>query len=283
MPTRIEDIYYRVDWRAGFGLLPGAHPGTLTGSGGDFTRHVPLYEEPEPRRLDVRASLSDPWRRFLVRSTRQKATVPVYVLADLSASMGYQGYYRKLDALADLTASLAWSAQRAGDPFGFIGCNQSVHRQTLLPLTRAARTGIEIAKQLRAIDVGSAGGPAFVEGANLVSGKRSLVFLVSDFYFPLDLLADALKALSRHRVVPVMLSDTAAQTPPAKVGLSWLRDVESKRSRLVVLRARSGESFSHQFSKHLDGVRALTEAAGYPLLGLDHGFEARRLNRYFQG
>ena len=45
-----------------------------------------------------------------VRVASERKAVPVYAVADLSASMAYEGRFRKLDVLADFVEALAWSA-----------------------------------------------------------------------------------------------------------------------------------------------------------------------------
>src|SRR5574341_1204843 len=116
----IQEFHYRVSWHAAT-HRPGHHRGARAGAGFEFIGHAPLLAARDPRRLDVRASLADPFGEWKVRQFRQRATVPVWLVADLSASMGFQGRRRKLDVLADFTASLGYSAWRTGDPFGFLG------------------------------------------------------------------------------------------------------------------------------------------------------------------
>ena len=93
------------------------------------------------RRLDLHASLRDPFGAWQVRLHSERKAIPVALVADLSASMGFEGAQRKLDVLADLADSLAWSAWRTGDSFGFVGCDEQVRADRASPRRAAAAPG----------------------------------------------------------------------------------------------------------------------------------------------
>ncbi|MGH8564268.1 MAG: DUF58 domain-containing protein [Gammaproteobacteria bacterium] len=78
---------------------------------------------PDPRRVDLRTTLYDPMGEVYVRVFHQRSTVPVYVIADVSASMGFR---EKMAVLADFTVATAASAYRTGDPFGLVACDTRV-------------------------------------------------------------------------------------------------------------------------------------------------------------
>ncbi|MEI9901029.1 MAG: DUF58 domain-containing protein [Hyphomicrobium sp.] len=82
------DIPYRLPWRH---ARAGVHRSKLEGSGGFFRDVVPLVRSPDPRRLDLRISARDPFGGLHVRRFEHKAAVTVYVLVDVSASMGFCG------------------------------------------------------------------------------------------------------------------------------------------------------------------------------------------------
>ena len=80
-----------------------------------------LYDRPDPRRLDLRASLRDIRGDWLVRVNRQRAAVPVQVIVDVSASMGFGSPRPKLQVVADFVEALGQSAFRVGDALGMVG------------------------------------------------------------------------------------------------------------------------------------------------------------------
>jgi uncharacterized protein (DUF58 family) len=141
----IPELHYRLAGSAR-GHFPGHHRSRHGGNGFEFRGHANLHDAPDARRIDVHASLRDPFGRWIVRLHSQRLSIPVAVVADLSASIGVA---RKQAVLADLVESLAWSAWRTGDSFGFVGCDTAVRHDLLLPQTRARGAGTALAASLR--------------------------------------------------------------------------------------------------------------------------------------
>ncbi|EWS56726.1 DUF58 domain-containing protein [Methylibium sp. T29] len=229
----VREFHYRVRHGAA-GHVPGAHRSRRGEAGLEFRGHVPLTQAPDTRRIDVHASLRDAFGQWQVRVFSERKAVAVVVIADLSASMGYRGVRRKLDVLADFTQAAAESAWRAGDSFGFIGCDERLRRDWLLPPTRRRGLGGLLAQRLRRLDPqGSAIGLA--EAARALPHRRALVFLVSDFHLPIADLETVLGGLAHHEVVPVMVWDRQEFDPPRN-GLIQLADPESGEQTLVWVR-----------------------------------------------
>lgn len=246
MNTRRE-FHYRLPGPAA-GHFPGAHRSPRGESGFEFRRHLPLADAPDARRIDIHASLRDPFGNWLVRVYAQRMAAQVRLVADLSASMGFVGRRRKLDTLADFAEGLAYAAYRCGDAFGFIGCDDRVRPDLLLPLTRARGAGLGLGPRLRALRLGEegrdAGAAGLLQAHRHLGRQRSLVFLLSDFHLPLDTLDALLRSLAGHAVVPVVVWDPAEFTLPAGQGLAPLRDPETGAERLVWLRPVLRERWS---------------------------------------
>jgi hypothetical protein len=87
---------------------------------------------------------------------------------------------------------------------------------------------------------GCACGPGDVAGlrdAAMQAGPRpALVFVVSDFLWPLAGLGDALDLLAPAHVVPLVVVDPAESEAPARDGLALLRDAETSRQRTLWVR-----------------------------------------------
>ncbi|HEY5754488.1 MAG TPA: hypothetical protein VIU34_01635, partial [Steroidobacter sp.] len=114
-----REFHYRLPRRSG-GWRPGSHPGSSLGAGQEFVSHVSLYDRPDPRRLDLRASLREVRGDWLVRVNRQRVSVPVHVVADVSTSMSFGAPQSKLQVLADFVTALGHSAFRVGDALGML-------------------------------------------------------------------------------------------------------------------------------------------------------------------
>ncbi|GAC1433579.1 MAG: hypothetical protein NVSMB6_31120 [Burkholderiaceae bacterium] len=72
-------FYYGLNGRTN-GRRPGAHAGRYVGAGHDFLTHARLFDHPDPRRLDLRASLRAGRDEWLVRAHRQRASIAVYAM-----------------------------------------------------------------------------------------------------------------------------------------------------------------------------------------------------------
>src|SRR5262245_48582546 len=115
MPT--GEFHYRIPRRVG-AWRPGSHPATSLGAGQEFVSHMSLFDRPDPRRLDLRASLRDLRGEWLIRVNRQRAAVTVQAIVDVSASMSFGERRPKLHIVAELMEALGQSAFRAGDALG---------------------------------------------------------------------------------------------------------------------------------------------------------------------
>ncbi|HSW21755.1 MAG TPA: MxaS protein, partial [Burkholderiaceae bacterium] len=201
--------------------------------GSEFRAHAPLIDVPDVRRLDLHASLRDPLGQWLVRVNSERMAIPVAVIADLSASVGFEGGQRKLDVLADFVESLSWSAWRNGDSFGFVGCDEGVRSEWVLPHTRARGAGIALAASLRRLAPAGRSAQGLLAAHRHLMRQRSLLFLISDFHLPLELVARALDSLADHEVVPVVLWQPQEFGLGSATGIADVIDPESGLRRAL--------------------------------------------------
>jgi uncharacterized protein (DUF58 family) len=277
----IETFHYRLPTRTR-GVEPGAHPGTQRGSGMEFRGHATLLQAADPRRFDIAASLRDPFSQVMVRVYTQRSALPIRMLADVSASMGFTGRCRKMDLLADFTESLALSAYRSGDPFAFTACDSQVREELTLPLTRSRAAGAMAGNQLRALEPSGGNALGLLEAVERVPPARSLVFLVSDFHFSAEFLSSLLAGLALHAVVPVVLWDSAEGIAP-RYGIARVFDAETGRERTLLLRPALARRLQQAVA---DRAQALTDACmrfGRAPLFIRDRFEADAVTRYFYG
>jgi hypothetical protein len=113
----------------------------------------------------------------------------------------------------------------------------SAERTDLLVPSRLGRgMGSAMSALLREARGGAGGGAGVLECALRLAGRHGLVFLVSDFHWPLRPLVDALDLLASSYVVPVIVWDPAEIEPPAADGPALLRDPESSEMRTIWVR-----------------------------------------------
>lgn len=276
----IREIHYRVGAPV-LGHFPGHHRSTRGDSGFEFRGHVALIDAPDPRRLDLHASLRDPFGDWRVRVYSQRKAIPVMVVADLSASMGFAGDQPKLAVLADFTESLAWSAWRTGDSFGFIACDDDVRPDWLRPPTRGRGVGTQIAARLREWRPDGRSARGLLDAHRHLGRQRALLFLVSDFHFPLAHAAAVLEGLGHHDVVPVVLWDAHEFALTAARGLAQVVDPESGRQRLVWWRPALRARWQAAHAARREGLVRLFAARRLKPLFIEGGFDAEAVTRHF--
>lgn len=276
---RTLEFHYR-DPRRAVSSYPGSHYSVQQGGGLETRGIAPLYAVGDPRRLDLRATLRDPFGQLLVRTYNQRSIVRVFVLADVSASMSFVGHACKFDLLIDFVGSLAYSTQRVGDPFAFTACDTVVRRELSLPPTRGRGAGTWVTDRLRRWNPSGSGAAGLLEGAEQIPGARALVFLVSDYHLPVDLLHAVLSCLSAHAVIPVVLVDSAEGRIPG-VGIAHLYDPETKTRRTRLLRSAFAKRLENRLREHREEIsRCLADHDLRPLYLVDR-YESEVVNRYF--
>jgi len=210
------------------------------------------------------------------------------VLADLSASMGFEGRHRKTAVLADLVDSVSWSAWRTGDSFGFVGCDAAVREDWLTLPTRARGAGHSVAQALRAWvpAVANAGGAAdsaagLLAAHRVLGRQRALVFLVSDFHFPLPQLQAVLASLNHHEVLPLVMWDAQEFHLSAQRGLVQVQDPESGRRSLVWWRPALRVRWQQALAERRAALDAVFATQRLRPLFMEDGFDADAITRHF--
>jgi uncharacterized protein (DUF58 family) len=278
--TEAVFVEYRVHWKSG-SVRPGAFRGLHSGPGERFRSSVPLHAHADPRRIDVRASLRDPFGNIWVRDFEQKSALKVVVLADVSASMGYVGRHDKLQQVRRIAVALARTAWRNGDAFGFYAANERPQDRLALPvrLNRGAADWLE----RRLAGFSAAGGSArgLRVAARQLPRGRSLVFVVSDFHWPPGEFGDLLHRLAHHSVVPVVLWDPAEAQAIHRHGIAVLRDLETGARRFVWLRPGLVEALRARRHEHESDLRRVCARFGSVPFFVRDRFDPMELTRYF--
>lgn len=249
------EFHYRIPRKLG-AWRPGTHPATTLGAGQEFVSHMSLYDRPDPRRLDLRASLRDVRGDWLVRVSRQRAAVAVQLVVDVSASMEFGAGRTKRDVAADFVEAAGASAFRVGDALGMAAFDERERADLFVPAMLSRGAGSVMAQMVRgradggrssdskpSRDHGSgASSKRGDDGAGVESaiarfaGRNCLMFIVSDFHWSLAALDRALDVLAHAFVVPVVVWDRAEVEPPPRTGLVSLRDMESGSTQTLWMR-----------------------------------------------
>lgn len=276
----LHEFHYRLPQRAA-GQRPGSHPGSSLGAGQEFVSHMSLYDRPDPRRLDLRASVRSTTGDWLVRVNRQRVGVTVQLLVDVSASMGFGARRRKIDVAADFVESLARSAFRVGDALGMLAFDQRERADLCVPATLSRGLGSVMADSLRQCSPAPGGIEGLEDALQQLIGREALVFLVSDFHWPLDRLGAALDLLSHAFVVPVVVWDPAETEPPAHDAIAPLRDAESSVRRTLFMRPKLRTQWRDAVTARRAELEAFFSARDLRPFFIHGAFDAEAMSDYF--
>jgi uncharacterized protein (DUF58 family) len=275
-----KEFTYHIGWRSR-GRHPGRHTSAQHGLGMEFRNLAPLISHPDPRRIDLRQTLRDPFEQIWVRVFNQKSAVPVFVICDLSGSMSFSGHYRKLDLASEITAAAAYSAHRVNDPFGFIAFDDGIREDFGLIASNRVHGALEIAERLKHYHPAKVGADGLMQVTDYLRRERSLIFLVSDFHMPLDMLERALGPLVRHHVVPMVLWDAAEYRSLPEFGIASVADCETGARRTLFLREGYRARIQQAFEDRRAALHKLLMRHQMPPFYVEDGFNADDLSEYF--
>lgn len=256
---------------------PGAHVSSEVGGFGVFRDQAPFLRYPDARRIDLRATLRDPFGETHVRRFEQRRRIDVYALVDLSASMGFTGAVDRFSVACDLCEALAFSATRIGDRFGLIAGGEILRENAFLPATRLRSAAFQAVARLREERPAGASAASLKNAATRLGAGRKLVLLISDFRWPARLLQDVFDALTLHDVLPVALVDSVELNPPSW-GLLELLDPETKQRRMIVMRPGLRQKWIDAESKRRAELIQLAAGRVRPPVFVEDRFDPRSLS-----
>jgi uncharacterized protein (DUF58 family) len=245
------------------GFVSGLHQSPFLGFSVDFAEYRQYMPGDDIRRIDWKVyGRSD---RFYVKEYEGETNTNVYLLLDISASMGYRsGPVSKIEYASYLAASLAYFAQRQKDSVGLVTFNERLvdklpargrlgHMSSILHIldkvNPSART--EFQKPLRALAE--------------TFRRRGIVVLISDLYAPAE---DVMRSLRQFRhkgndmVVFQILDPQEKDFRFSKV--FRLEDMETKRE-VVMIPDEVRLDYLQRLNEHIQAVK---RECG--ILGIDH-------------
>ena len=276
----VQEFHYRLPERVG-GHRFGSHRGSSLGAGQEFVSHVNLYHRPDPRRLDLRASLRDVRGDWLVRVYRQRAGIPVHVVVDVSSSMSFGARRPKLSIAAEFVEALGRSAFRVGDALGMMAFDADERGDLLVPALLSRGIGSVMADMLERCETSAGGIEGLERAAPRLAARAGLIFLVSDFHWPLDRLGGVLDLFTRAYVVPMVVWDPAEIEPPQRDALAALRDAETGVRRTLWMRPKLRAQWRAAVAKRraqLDDLFAARDLRPFYVIG---AFDGEAMSRYF--
>ncbi len=270
-------LTYALRWRVA-GVIPGAHPGSDSGQSGRFRQTVPFDRSPDPRRIDLRATVRDPLGILYVRQFDLRAAARVEMLIDVSASMAAGARTPHFSLAVKVAVAIAVAAAEIHDNFGLAACAEDI--AWLAPSARSDPR--RLAEELARVRPSGNSARGLLQGAERLVGRRKLVFLVSDFAFPLDEVEPLLSTLSAHDVVPIQITEDVGSVLPAW-GLAEIDEPEGGGHRFVLLRPGLRARWQRQEAERRRAVAQLCMARGRRPFVVEGSFDVFAFADYLLG
>ena len=211
-------------------LFAGQYQSTFKGQGMEFNEVREYQPGDEIRSIDwnVTARYGHPFVKKFV----EERELTIILLLDISAS-SYFGTVNKLKSqlAAEICSVLAFSAVKNNDKVGLIAFSDRIEKfippkKGVRHILRLIREALYFKPRGRGTDI-----PAALEYLNKVTRRKTVTFIISDFYAP-----DFKKVLSisnqRHDIVAVTITDPAEINLP-EVGIIQFDDPETGKSYLI--------------------------------------------------
>ena len=119
------------------------------------------------------------------------------------------------------------------------------------------------------------------EAIQQLAGRQGLVFLISDFHWPLAGLNLTLDALVHSFVVPVVIWDAAEIEPPRHDGLAQVRDMESGMQRTLWMRPGIRERWRAAIAARRAELNQMFGARGMRPFYVTGRFDSEAMSQYF--
>lgn len=275
----LKEISYSIRWSP-TQYAHGSHRARRHGVDGDFYDYAPFWRVPDARRIDVRQTLRNPFGEIYVRQAEQRSRIGVYVVADLSASMRFGAGMPKMRVLLSLLRTIALSAYRMGDAFGFIGCDEEVREEFFLPASRRRTHEADLLARLADFLPVGESARGLKGAAERLGLHRKLVFLVSDFHMSVADAEATLAGLMRHDIAPIVLRSGQEAAGMPNWGLVALRDLESGEARLSFMRPALRKALLAERREERRRLERLCLRYGRRPFWIEGGFDPDRLSEH---
>lgn len=284
---QLDEFNYRYPHNV-FGHVPGAHTGSSLGSGDRFAGFADLFDYPDPRRLDIRASLRNSMsgasvsgeNRWLVRRYQQRSSITLWLLADLSKSMAISNVNH--NQLANLAHMIAHSAIGLGDRFAMAGFDATWRQDVSIMPTRQRSMPLLAADIIRdASPARSAGMDGLLHATDIITSSHAMVFLVSDFCCDISLVERTLRKLSHYTVIPIVWKHDDIDHFPSHAGWTAMRDAETGERRSVWMRPSIKKRWQQSMSDHFEQLDACFMRYRVRPLFVEGEVTGEQLTRYF--
>jgi uncharacterized protein (DUF58 family) len=233
------------------GLYAGRHRSSFHGSSIDFAEHRPYQPGDELRAIDWRAFARTD--RLLIRRFHDDRQLPLVLMPDTSASMGY-GEPPKHDTARLAAASLGLLAIDQGDAVRVCAGERTRWTSDL----GGAVGGVRLGQVLETLSTGGIGDiAAQLTAVGEVLTRRSLVVVLSDLLCELPPLATAGADLAArgHELAVIQVLDRSEVALPAEWGRVTMTDPEGRETPFSCDTAEARVAYDTAMAAHIDACR----------------------------
>jgi hypothetical protein len=248
----VDDIF---DYQTPFllnAILDSEHKSRRLGVGSDFYKKSNFLADPNPARIDLAATLTDPFESIYVKNFRQRSKLQVISLMDGSDSISSA---LQIQVMMKLEQVISKSVAAKNDQYQrYLVSNNllTIHSNAEIERDFNSRENSQEFDTAQAID----------KLAHILPSQTSLVFLISDFHWSTARLNQTMTTLSDHYVVPIILwrsHDYLADYPlwrfintqDAESGQSTLIFVTPNQKQQIIQQHKDRNAFlAHLFQRH---------------------------------
>lgn len=277
---KVKQIEIRTKRKSESALM-GQYHSALKGQGMTFSEVRTYQFGDEIRRIDWNktARFQEPF----IKVMEEERELTIMLMVDISASMNYgTAYALKREFVAEICASLGFSASNNNDKVGLILYSDKIHK--VIPPKKGRQHVLSIISQILSADYipSSSNLDGALQFIMNVLKKKSFVFVFSDFE---DEFSDKILkiAAQKHAVLALRIFDQKDQQIP-DIGYALFRDAETGKQFWVnTSNSRWRYEYAEKQKIKFKTVQETIENASAGFLNIQTGTSyVQPLIRYFQ-
>lgn len=255
-------------------LADGEHKSKRQGLGSDFYKKSHFLSEPNPARLDLASSLTDPFESLYVKSYRQRSQLNVLTLIDGSSSMSIAN---KPELISEFEGSIAASVATRSDSYAAYLLSSKI--KTISENQTDNSLIDQHFSQMAHHDVAS----SFNNLERLLPERRSMIFLISDFHWSFETIKGIFDKLSGHYVVPIVLRCSAEYQAYKLWRFVQIQDAETAENKLIFVTPKQKQQIDNAFiTRKITLNKIFQQFSCRPLWVIDV-FNIHDLRAFFHG
>lgn len=271
---------YHINWKSS-GHHPGQHKSAQRGMGIEFCGHSTLLDYPDPRRIDIRQTIRDPFEQIQVRIFNQRSATPVMIIADLSSSMNFGSEKSKLVSTSEIATIICNSVTAKSDAIGFIGIEDEINLEWVARLSYRSYRTQNLIDRLCSYRPNKSGHQGLKSVYQLLPKDKTLIFFISDFHMPIEDIKDSFGLLSRNRIVPIVLWNKSEYENLPNFGIITINDPESGAESTMFLRKKMISRIKENFSERKKLLQKTFLEFNSPAFFVEDKFEPLLMTEYF--